>query len=406
MPAAEHDVIIVGAGMVGATLAIRLADSGFTVAVIERGGLMAGWDAQEYGARVSALNLGSERFLTALGVWPDLSAQRISSYERMYVWDAGSSGKIEFDCAEYGLNHLGTIVENDLLTALLHRMLKAHDNIRLITEVDLDAIDHSDTTVAVRWREGGRAGAKLLVGADGAGSWVRKALAMGIDAASYGQSGIVARVGTERSHAQTAWQRFLASGPLAFLPLANGDCSIVWSCEQNLADELLALDDAGFARRLSAAFDWKLGEVTRVWPRKAYPLSSVYAPYCIDERSVLVGDAAHVVHPLAGQGVNLGLADAAALAEVLTEADRKKKDIGQHLTLRRYERWRKKDNLGMVSAMTAMKRLFGTEFDPVSRLRGAGLNAVDRLDPLKYLFAGKALGISGDLPAIMRANVG
>lgn len=392
--------------MVGATLTQMLADAGFTIAVLERNELTTEWNVNEHDSRVSALNLGSERALSALGVWSELCMQRVSPYERMYVWDAGSNGKIEFDSADYGLNHLGTIVENSLITFLLHRKIQAENNVTVFTNVELDTVIQDETGVTVRWPGSGHVRAGVLVGADGAGSWVRKSLGMRINAASFEQSGIVAQVRTEQSHRKTAWQKFLSTGPLAFLPLSNGDCSIVWSCEQTLADELMALGDSDFAQRLSESSEYKLGKIMSTGPRKAYSLSSAYVPHYTDKRSVLIGDAAHVVHPLAGQGVNLGLADAAALAEVLTRARESNRDIGHRLTLRRYERWRKGENLLMVTALTGLKKLFGTSSYPVVRLRGVGLSAVDGLNPIKHLFVSKAMGIAGDLPEIMRVNTG
>ncbi len=406
MPVEDYDVIIVGAGVVGAAMALLLAESGFTVIVLERDELVSKCEPGEYGGRVSAINLGAERFLSKLNIWPELSAQGVSPYERMYVWDAGSSGRIEFDCADYGLTHLGTIVENNLLISLLHQRLLLESNITVLTNIQMHKIKQGENAVAVAWRDAGSACAKVLVGADGAGSWVRKSLAMRVKTASYGQSGIVAQVSTERDHEKTAWQRFLSTGPLAFLPLSNGDCSIVWSCEQDMAGELMALGDTDFIQRLSASSEFKLGKVISTGPRKAYPLCSAYVPHYVHQRSALIGDAAHVVHPLAGQGVNLGLTDAAALAEVLIKARAKKRDIGQQLTLRRYERWRKGDNLLMLSALTGLKTLFGAKSYPAAKLREIGLNAVDGLDPLKSFLANKAMGISGDLPEIMTTNSG
>ena len=406
MPAEDCDVIVVGAGMVGAVLVQMLADAGFSVVVFERDGLITDWDSGEHDLRVSAINLSSERVLTALDIWSDVCGRRASPYERMYVWDAGSTGKIEFDCADYGLTHLGTIVENNLISFLLHQKIQASRNVTVIDNVELDAIDQGEKKVAVRWGDSRSVRGKVLVGADGAGSWVRESLGMSVNQASYDQLGIVAQVSTEENHRQTAWQRFLSTGPLAFLPLSNADCSIVWSCEQQLAGELMALGDSKFSQRLTESFACKLGKVTCTGPRKSFLLASASVPHYIDNRSVLIGDAAHVVHPLAGQGVNLGLTDAAVLAEVLSDARNNNKDIGHRLTLRRYERWRKGDNLLMGSALTGMKNLFGTKINPVATLRGVGLDMVDEFGPLKRLFASKAMGISGDLPDIMRVNTG
>ena len=401
--AQDHfDVVVVGAGMVGGTLAQALAQSGFTVAVVERGGLEAGWDAQQHDLRVSAVNLGSERLLKAVGAWPTIQQHRVSRYLRMFVWDAGGDARIEFDCADLGVTHLGTIVENSLIVCAARRRLSADANVTVMADTGLSAVTSDDRGVSVELTSGDKLRGLVLVGADGSGSQVRSLLRVQNRAQGFGQLGIVAQVGTELDHGSTAWQRFHPTGPLAFLPLSNGDCSIVWSCERALAEQLMVLDDAEFGRRLTDAFESRLGTVTAAGPRKTFDLVSAHADRYVHGRSVLVGDAAHVVHPLAGQGVNLGLADAATLAEVLADARANGIDIGGRLTLRRYERWRKGGNLAMVYAMRGLNTLFGSDQKAVARLRGLGLRLTDRIDPVKHMFARQAMGVSGDLPQVMQ----
>ena len=368
----------------------------------ERAGLVTEWNEKEHDIRVSAFNLGSQHMLSRMGVWSDIERRRVSHYTRMYVWDAGSNGKIEFDCAELGVTHLGTIVENSLVTFALHEKLIASDNVRLLPNTELESVDRGNDGISLTLSNADNLRGKVLVGADGAKSSVRKVLGIKSSTKSFGQSGIVAQVSTAKSHGKTAWQRFLRTGPLAFLPLSNGDCSIVWSCEQEMADELMHLNDTDFAQRLTQAFGSQLGEVLQVGPRRTFLLSSTHVARYVENRSVLVGDAAHVIHPLAGQGVNLGMADAAALAESLIEARKNDKDIGARLTLRRYERWRKGDNFIMGCAVSGLKQLFGSNAHSVAKLRGMGLRLVDLITPVKSGFAIKAMGLSGDLPEIMR----
>ena len=401
MSSPDFDVIIVGAGMVGASLAQILAQADFDVALIERTELSTDWTKEEHDVRVSAFNLGSQRLLSAIGVWPDIENRRVSPYTHMYVWDAGSRTKVEFDCADFGLTHLGTIVENGLVTFALHKELMATKNVEMLPSTELDYVYCGDSGVKLELSSKRSLSGKVIVGADGAESSVRRMLGIKSNKRSFNQTAIVAQVRTEQDHEKTAWQRFLPTGPLAFLPLSNGDCSIVWSCEQDAVDELIQLNDTDFAQRLTEAFESKLGAVKQVGPRKTFALSSAQVTRYVDSRCALIGDAAHVVHPLAGQGVNLGMADAAALAQVLVEARAHHKDIGGKLTLRRYERWRKGENMLMGYALSGIKRLFGTRSYMVAKLRGIGLRLVDMTAPVKYAFASKAMGLNGDLPKIM-----
>ena len=396
----ECDVAIVGAGMVGAALAQLLSRANFQVALLERSGLIGKLNSADDQARVSAINPGSERILTAAGAWEAIEEHGVSRYLKMVVWDARSSGGIAFDCADLGATHLGSIVANGIVVFALHQELR-NSGVQVLADSELTGVDRdrAGVTLTMSGNETVRAG--VLIGADGADSWVRKELGIERRSRNFNQLGLVARVRTEQDHQQTAWQRFLATGPLAFLPLFNGDCSIVWSCEKNHAHELMALDDADFADKLAGAFEYRLGRIETMGPVKAFPLASSLSCRYIGERTALVGDAAHVVHPLAGQGVNLGLVDAAAMTEVLVEARAANKDIGGKPTLRRYERWRKGDNMAMYHAFNGIEKLFGSDLKLVSRLRGFGLTMTDSIGPLKSAFAARAMGQCGDLPKIM-----
>lgn len=386
--------------MVGAALARLLAQADFRVAVVEKEDLIEQHDAPEHDIRVSAINPGSERILSASGAWDWIARKRISPYQRMFVWDENSDGSIEFDSADLGVAHLGTIVENNLVACGLHRALLQSTAVRILSGSSVEQLNNERGQVSVRLSDGGAIRARLLVGADGARSRVREALGIHCKSHDFRQLGIVATVMTEKDHQQTAWQRFLSTGPLAFLPLSDGSCSIVWSCKQGAADELMSLDDDRFAEELARAFDHRLGAIVEVGTRRTFSLRSSHADRYVSERTALVGDAAHVVHPLAGQGVNLGFQDAAALAEVLVEARDRGKDIGGTLTLRRYERWRKGENLAMYHSMNSIEKLFSTERKAVCGIRGLGLRLTDSVGPLKSVFARRAMGLTGDLPKI------
>jgi 2-octaprenylphenol hydroxylase len=247
--------------------------------------------------------------------------------------------------------------------------------------------------------------ARLVVGTDGASSRVRELAGITAIGWSYEQRGLVCNVSTEKQHRRTAWQRFLPTGPLAFLPLADGRCSIVWSADVAEADALMKLGDDAFRHRLHEAFGGELGAITNAGRRAAFPLRMLHAERYVQPHLVLAGDAAHVVHPLAGQGVNLGLLDVAALAEVLADAKQEGRDIGDLRVLQRYERWRRGDNLVMTAATDGLKRLFGSSNPLLKFARNRGLGVVNATTPLKNLFIRHAMGIAGDLPALVRAGV-
>jgi 2-polyprenylphenol 6-hydroxylase len=361
-------------------------------------GAGAGWDL-----RVFALSRASQRLLQLCGSWPLLPPDRLFGYERMCVWDAGGeaqgAGSLSFDCAELGEPNLGFIVDGRALQECCLRAALAAGTI--VIEAGVQALEFTRTEARIRLSDGRELAAGLLIGADGAGSKTRAML--GIEAAGHvhHQDALVAHVRTAKPHQSTAWQRFLSTGPLAFLPLPDGRSSIVWSVSRAEADRLRALDAAGLGAALRAASDAVLGDVEVTTQVASFPLHLQYALDYVRPRAVLVGDAAHAVHPLAGQGLNLGLLDCASLAEVLGAAE--DRDLGgEYRLLRRYERWRKSENLLAATGFDALERLFSGSNPAVARLRRAGLQAVGHLAPIRRRLALRALGLIGDVPAFLR----
>lgn len=400
----DYDIVIVGAGITGAALAALLAPLGLKVLLtdVEAPVPFTGGDT---GVRVSALGRASARILDAAGAWSAIVAARAAPYRAMKVWDAGSGGELAFDAADAALPELGWIVENQLVQhALLERVAQC-GTVDTVWRAGFDTADFTDDGVLVKL--GGRTvRCALLVGADGAHSQVRELAGIGAHEKGYGQRAVVAMVTTALPHQDTAWQRFLDGGPVALLPLSNGRCSLVWSLPDADAARVLALDEGAFCAELSDAVEHRLGPVTAAGPRAAFPLSRMHADEYVVPRCALIGDAAHVVHPLAGQGANLGLLDAAALAESLQDAVRVGQPPGAWHALRRYARWRRAHNAVMQEMLDAFHRVF-TSTNPLLRsLRGAGLDIVNRLGPVKYQMVRYATGEQGDLPATARPRAG
>ena len=398
----HYDIVIVGGGMVGASLACALGNSPFKVALLDQR-VASPPPAQGFDQRVSAITLASRALFENLGAWDFMIRRRVSTVEEMHIWDEAGSGEIRFDAAEIAEPCLAYIIENSVIqTALLER-LQQFTNVHLLCPVVPENIELGAEDAVVVLRDGRRLAARLVVGADGANSLVRRVAGIDTQRLDLAQSGVVATVVTERPHANVARQRFLATGPLAFLPLADGHtCSIVWSADSVSAQALTGLDDATFINRLQQAFGDRLGSIRSVGPRAAFPLALGHARAYCAPRTALVGDAAHSVHPLAGQGVNLGFLDAAALAEVLLAAQQRRQDIGSVPVLRRYERWRKGENLGMVTVTGAFRYLFSNRLPGLTQLRNSGLSAVNAASPLKIALARRASGLAGDLPKLAR----
>lgn len=387
----QYDVIIAGGGMVGATVATLLAQGGKQVAVIEAYETAELASDAQYELRVSALSRQTQRVLEQVGAWQGVESRRCAPYESMFVWDATGEGEIRFDAAELGEANLGHIVENRVVQLALQEVIAQSDLIDWYCPERLQSFTATDETIQVILHGGETLQAQLLVGADGAASRVRQQAGIALNTQDYGQQGVVAVIKTSQAHEWTAWQRFLPTGPLAFLPLGDEHhCSIVWTLPSDQADAVVNLSSDSFNQKLAQALDYRLGEVEAVSQVAAFPLKGRHAESYIAQRVALVGDAAHTIHPLAGQGVNLGIKDAAALADQLLATTG---DLGSVKTLRRYERARKADNHMTQKAMEGFKVLFGNDMPMWRVLRNKGLSLMNQTGFVKNQMVKHAMGI-------------
>ena len=404
MPEHSHyDVTIIGAGIAGSSLAASLSDNNLSIAVVEAQSLPCRPPeppptASGFDARVSALTPNSQTMLAGIGVWSDIGAQRLCPYDHMTVWDAEGTAVLEFDCAEVGVPVLGHIVENRVIVGALLDRVRACPDVALLNPARLAACTRLESGAIEVVLEGWPPfTCDLLVAADGAFSRVRSMMEFDTREWDYGHQAIVTTVQVERPHQATAWQRFLPSGPLAFLPLPDIEgrhyCSIVWSLEESLVEEILGLDEADFCRRLELAIEARLGRIEAASDRLAFPLRQRHAVNYVQPGVALVGDAAHTIHPLAGQGINLGLQDVSALAQEVLAAIASGSGPGELVALQRYQRRRKGENLSMMAAMDGFKRLFAERSLPVRWLRNAGMRGVGRIAPIKQQLMRRAMGI-------------
>jgi len=407
--AEHHEVIVVGGGMVGAALATLLGQAGVEVALVDaRPGML---DAEAVGRglparRVSALTPVSRRLLTRLGAWEWMAARRVSPYGGMRVWDAEGSGEVGFTAEQAGVEALGHIVENDVTLAALERRLAVLPAVRLCLGARVEGLVSAGSEREVVLDDGRRLAAPLVVAADGARSPLRELAGIAVDEHDTGHVGLVTSVRVARPHGGVARQAFLATGPLAFLPLAvEGEahhCSIVWSTSPAEAERLAGLSREALGQALAAAIDHRLGAVTVLDEAVGFPLVQRHAERYTLPGFALVGDAAHGIHPLAGQGVNLGLMDAAVLAEELLAARWRGVSPGEARVLARYARRRRGDNAAMLALMDGFRLLFGARHPALALARNLGLGGVDRLVPLKRLLMRQAIGERGRLPASCR----
>ena len=407
----HFDIAIVGGGMVGASLACALADTGLQIGLFDQtrfepDKLPCISSRPLFDPRVSAIAPASQRFLSDLGVWAITKTVRVSPYTDMAVWDAEGTGSIHFSAADIHEECLGHIVENSAIVLGLYERLRQHTNVSLLSPLTVVSferlMDDPPGSVKIVTSDGKACLATLLIGADGPGSRIRQLANFQTREWDYHHQAIVTTVRSEKPHQATALQRFMGTGPLAFLPLLDSTapegeqqhyCSIVWSNVPDQAKALLQLNDQDFAASLAAAIEHRLGDIEWVDRRLSFPLRQRHVSDYVQPNIALVGDAAHTIHPLAGQGANLGFSDARTLADLIHAALRRNRPFGEYSVLRAYERARKGQNLGMMGAMEGFKRLFADDALSARLLRNAGMSGLDRLGFLKHRLMRQAMGL-------------
>jgi len=415
----DYDILIIGGGMVGVSLGVALGGSGLRVGVVEA---IPYGDARQpsYDDRTVALTYGSKRIFAALGIWDILhqpggmSAQvsgrewadaGVTPIKRIHISDRGHFGFTHLDSNEAGVEALGYVVENRVLGAALHARLQTVPEVTLLQPAVLKQVEFSGDHASVGIDYGGavrKLSARLVVAADGGDSAVRVAVGIAARRVEYGQSAVVTNVTAERAHEGTAFERFTESGPIALLPMSENRCAVVWSLPPRQADDVVALPDAEFLNQLQRGFGGRLGRFIKTGVRHAYALALTRVREHVRSRLVLIGNAAHTLHPVAGQGFNLGLRDVAALAEVLVDAQRRGDDIGDMRVLRTYAEWRTRDNFAVSNFTDALVRIFSNRFGPLVVARNLGLLAVDLVPAAKRSIMLRTMGLAGRLPRLAR----
>ena len=398
----DFDVVVVGAGMVGGTLAALSARAGFDVALVEAHEPSDFDTASDIDLRGSALSPGSRLILDQAGAWRAISRSRFNPYRQMHVEGESNDEVVDFDAQAFGMEALGYLVENPLTVASLWNSLDAGGIVEMFCPDKLAELDQAEDHVDLVLSSSTRLRTKLVAAADGAMSRVRSLCGIDQDRWQYNQRGLVAVITTERPNSDTAWQRFLETGPLALLPLANGQSSIVWSLPDKLAQHWQNVNEKEFIEALSRESRQAFGAVTATSARASFPLSMRLSEQYVDSGVVLLGDAAHVVHPLAGQGVNLGLLDAAALTEVLAQARTKDRSIRSARTLRRYERWRRSEDMLMAKGFDAIRTLYSLPEGPLRGVRKLGVALVQKSWFAREQFLKRAAGQHADAPRLAR----
>jgi 2-octaprenyl-6-methoxyphenol hydroxylase len=401
------DVIIGGGGMVGLSLAIALAEGGLDVIVADPVPQSAVLDAK-FDGRVCALAYASVRMFEALEIWAELKAEA-QPISDILVTDSRLDGRpspfsLHFDAAEAGTTALGHIAENRHIRRALFAVAARHANLQLIAPAALTDLKPNGAAIMATLANGETVTAKLAIAADGRDSPMRELMGLPVIAWSYAQWGIVATVEHEKPHNGVAYEHFLPAGPFAILPMTGNRSSLVWTEKETLAPAMMQLDAAGFDDEIARRFGTHLGRATVTGPRWSYPLKFHLARGFVKPRFALAGDAAHGIHPLAGQGFNLGLKDAAALSEIILDAARLGLDIGSLATLQRYERWRRFDSLVMSLAMDGLNRLFSNDIAPLRLLRDVGIGMIDAIGPARRFFMRHAGGDVGKLPRLMKGE--
>jgi len=392
----KQNILVVGAGLVGATSALALARSKYASQLKihlldgQREPQPRELKEDSYDPRVVALTKQSVSLLERIGAWAGIAARRIAPYQRMHVWEEEGTSKIDFDAAQSRYNELGYIVENSVVCDALNEQL-ASAGVTCLWDTKVTSLSEGERGLTITLSNGEVLKPDLVVAADGANSTIRNLLDIPLEQSSYEQQAIVTTLKSEYEHADTAWQVFLNSGPVALLPLADRHCvSLVWSADNEVAEHLMTLDDAAFAKQLSRATEFKLGQLTTLDRRYAFPLRRTHARRYVGAGWCLVGDAAHVIHPLAGQGANLGFSDVEALVEQVE--DQMGRGAALYYPLSRYARARRLDNTLTGLSMSAFKECYGSMNPWLKVARNIGLSTVDRFDVLKGWFLDRSQG--------------
>lgn len=399
----EFDVVIVGGGMVGAAVACSLGASDLNVAVVELAIPEVFSAEQPHDLRVSALSIASKNILESVGAWNGVLKRRFCPFRRMRVWE--TAGDTEFNCDDLNYSELGFIVENRVTQLALLERLAEFKNIELIAPAKIKKINYAVSGPTTLELEGGDVlQAKVLVAADGGNSRVRQVVGLGVTSWDYKQHALVINIETDYPQQDITWQHFVSSGPQAFLPLTGNYGSIVWYNSPDEVARLKTLSNEALITELTATFPDCLGKVKQVLGLASFPLKRQHAQQYVKPGVVLVGDAAHMINPLAGQGVNIGLLDAAALGEVLVEAKVKGENIGDISVLKRYEKMRRNENLRMMTVMDVFYRVFSNDVLPIKFLRNLGLGLAERVLPAKNKVMRMAMGLEGNLPKLARGE--
>lgn len=401
----ETEVVVIGAGIVGMTQALLLARAGIKCVLLEKNAAVITEQQETDDPRVLALTLASYRIFKELAVWDRINPESYGSFRKMHVWEEQGNAAVTFDSAEICAPTLGFIMPQQSLTEILWQVVENTSNISVHTDVTVNDLVLDEEIKIIQLADGNELHCKLVVGADGGRSRIRELAGIPVSQHDYQQTAITCLVETALAHEQVARQKFLHTGPLAFLPLKQDNLScVVWSANDARAETLMQLDDGQFRAELELVSNYELGAVQACSKRLSFPLHRSHAQkYCLPGL-VLVGDAAHSVHPLAGQGANLGLLDVAVLTEVIVQAQQSGRNMYTLKNLRKYERWRKSDNTVMMLVMDGLKQLYASQQSPVSDVRNLGVRIFNSMHVMKNLVMHQASGLGGDLPEIAKTH--
>ena len=395
----RYDILIIGGGMAGASLAIALSGHGLRMGLVEAAPLKVE-QVPNYDDRGIALSRGSERIFAALGVWESMAGQA-QPIEHIHVSEQGGFGFTHLHAKEEGVPALGQVITARDLGAGLLAALEALDDVDILAPARVEWVKVEDGRARIGL-ENAELQTRLLVAADGGDSLVRQQLGFQTRRREYHQSAIIANITPGRPHGNTAWERFTRNGPMALLPMTESRCALVWTVADKDVGETLSLNDGDFLARVQQNFGWRLGRLRRTGKRAAYPLRQLWVPDAVQHRAVVIGNAAHTLHPVAGQGFNLGLRDVAALAEVVLDAVKGGRDPGSQETLNRYQQWRARDQRGVVEITNLLVRTFSNELPPVKLARNLGVLSLEALPPARHAIARAAMGLQGRLPRLSR----